>query len=89
MLTYDFAAELSQGETLLSVTASSYLWPGLETETTATLIGTPAPQIAGSQIALWIQGGNAGECHRIALVVTTDQGQTLQGDIYIDVVEAI
>lgn len=82
---WDFAANLSQGETitLVSVTAMN-LHTGADS--TAGVISTnPAPGVSGSQVTFWVEGGAAGDRHAVSIKVTTSQDQQLEGTVYLDV----
>jgi hypothetical protein len=85
----DFSANLAEGETITLDTVVAETYPA-RVDSTARLIATdPAPAVEGSSVAFTVEDGTSGEKHLAMVRVITSAGQKLQGDIWVDVVEAI
>lgn len=74
----DFAALLASGETISSVSSITQSARGNVQGSTSLSIGTGSA--SGSNVRFRISGGTDGEDYKITVVVTTSQGNTLEGD---------
>jgi len=74
----DFSALLAAGETLSSVSSISQAARGNVQGAASLNIG--AGSTSGSKVQFRISGGTNGEDYKITVVVTTSQGNTLEGE---------
>lgn len=86
----DFSNDLDTAEVLTGtplVTAERKL---SRVDTTALVIATdPAPSIGTSTVIFTAQGGQIGDRHLIRVEVETNAGNTYEGDVNLDIVEAL
>ena len=83
----DFAAEIHEGVTIELDSLKAVLL-GDNSDSTEKMIGSnPAPSVSGTKVVFWIQNGADGEHHKITVKVIASDGQHLEGDIDLFVVE--
>lgn len=75
----DFAANLDEGETILSVSSVVAAPPGLTLSGSASASGTRASQR--------ILGGTDGVLYKVTFIVVTSSGNTLEGEGFLRVKE--
>lgn len=83
----DFAPDLLVGETLTTVTEHKATNLDTGADATSTIFATPAPQASGTVVVFWVKAGAHGERYRLTFKVTTSRGQTLEGDLQLNVTD--
>ncbi len=83
-----FSSQLQDGEeidSIISVTSS--LQPGGTDSTNEIIAQVPTPEIDGSIVRFWLQGGTLGERHLILVEIETDQSRRFTGSVNLDILE--
>ena len=76
VVTFDFASKLNTGDTVTAI--ASLLAPGL----------TVTAQLrTGNKVSALLAGGTIDETHRVNCRVTTTQGETLELDVDVEVLD--
>lgn len=86
-LTWDFAAELSGGETIANATLTARNY-ATGTDTSATFLAAAAEQIDGAKVTKGCRAGAAGETHIVQCRVTTSAGNIYEHEVEVAILES-
>lgn len=81
---FDFASDLTVGETLTTVSTTATVYSGTDAAPAAILFGLPA--VSGKQVVQNTAGGVLGTVYYLFCAATTSLGQVLTRDGYLPIV---